>query len=33
MKLSRHEQEVVINFNADEDGVTVYTANVLPKIL
>ncbi len=27
MKLSRYEQEVVINLNADEDEVTVYTAN------
>lgn len=27
MKLSRYEQEVVINFNADESEATVYTAN------
>ena len=27
MKLSRYEQEVVINLNADEDEATVYTAN------
>jgi hypothetical protein len=27
MKLSRYEQEVVINLNADEDEETVYTAN------
>lgn len=27
MKLSRYEQEVVINFNADEKEATVYTAN------
>ena len=27
MKLSRYEQEVVINPNADGDEVTVYTAN------
>jgi len=27
MNLSRYEQEVVINFNADEDEATVYTAN------
>ena len=27
MKLSRYEQEVVINFNADENEATVYTAN------
>ena len=26
MKLSRYEQEVVINLNADEDEATVYTA-------
>ena len=28
MKLSRYEQEVVINLNADEDEATVYTANL-----
>ncbi|MEY8335281.1 hypothetical protein AALB53_19590 [Lachnospiraceae bacterium 47-T17] len=38
MKLSRYEQEAVINLNADEDEATVYTANpewtyVLPKNL
>ena len=27
MKLSRYEQEVVINFNADEDTATLYTAD------
>lgn len=27
MKLTRYEQEVVINFNADEDMATVYSAN------
>ena len=27
MNLTRYEQEVVINFNADEDMVTVYSAN------
>ncbi|GFI18058.1 hypothetical protein IMSAGC009_03230 [Lachnospiraceae bacterium] len=27
MKLSRYEQEVVINLNADEDEATIYTAN------
>ena len=27
MKLSRYEQEVVINLNADEEEATVYTAN------
>ena len=27
MKLSRYEQEIVINFNADEKEATVYTAN------
>lgn len=27
MKLSRYEQEVVINLNADENEATVYTAN------
>ena len=27
MKLSRYEQEIVINLNADEDEATVYTAN------
>lgn len=27
MKLSRYEQAVVINLNADEDEVTVYTTN------
>lgn len=27
MKLSRYEQEVVINLNADEDEALVYTAN------
>lgn len=27
MKLTRYEQEVVINLNADEDEATVYTAN------
>lgn len=27
MKLSRYEQEAVINLNADEDEATVYTAN------
>ena len=27
MKLSRYEQEVVINLNANEDEATVYTAN------
>ena len=27
MKLSRYEQEVVINFNADEGEATVYTVN------
>ena len=27
MKLSRYEQEVVINFNADESEATIYTAN------
>lgn len=26
-KLSRYEQEVVINFNADEKEATIYTAN------
>lgn len=28
MKLSRYEQEVVINFNADESEATIYTANL-----
>ena len=27
MKLSRYEQEVVINFNADDEMATVYSAN------
>ena len=27
MNLTRYEQEVVINFNADEDVATVYSAN------
>lgn len=27
MKLSKYEQEVVINFNANESEATVYTAN------
>lgn len=27
MKLSRYEQEVVINLNADEDEAAVYTEN------
>ena len=27
MNLTRYEQEVVINFNAEEDTATVYTAN------
>ncbi|MCI8563415.1 MAG: hypothetical protein HFH69_07825 [Lachnospiraceae bacterium] len=27
MKLSRYEQEVVINFNADEEEAIVYIAN------
>lgn len=27
MNLTRYEQEVVINFNADEDTATVYSAN------
>lgn len=27
MKLSRYEQEVVINFNADEDTATLYTSD------
>ena len=27
MNLTRYEQEVVINFNADEDMATVYSAN------
>ncbi len=27
MKLSRYEQEVMINFNADEDTATLYTAD------
>lgn len=27
MKLTRYEQEVVINLNADEDMATVYSAN------
>ena len=27
MSLTRYEQEVVINFNADEDMATVYSAN------
>lgn len=27
MKLSRYEQEVVINLNADENEATVYTSN------
>ena len=27
MKLIRYEQEVVINFNADEDMATLYSAN------
>ena len=27
MRLTRYEQEVVINFNADESEATVYTAN------
>lgn len=28
MNLTRYEQEVVINFNADEDVATVYSANL-----
>ena len=27
MKLSRYEQEVVVNFNADEDTATLYAAD------
>lgn len=27
MKLSRYEQEVVINFNAEENTATIYSAN------
>ena len=27
MNLTRYEQEVVINFNADEEMATVYSAN------
>ncbi len=27
MNLTRYEQEVVINFNAEEDTATVYSAN------
>ncbi len=28
MNLTKYEQEVVINFNADEDKATVYSANL-----
>ncbi len=27
MKLSKYEQEIVINFNAEEDSAVLYTAN------